>query len=158
MSLLPSPRQSFLYFVLCGFGLIIAFGGVALLVVGLTTSSWPSTNGRLLSSSVYRSTSSKAQRTFSPDLTYEYTVETTTYIGGFTKVGGLSFTYEPNAEQFIKKMQSKPTIPVYYLPLFPGIAVIERGVSSSTWVIAGAGIALFLVFRILSLVNQKQKG
>ena len=158
MSLLPSPRQSFLYFVLCGFGLIIAFGGVALLVVGLTTSAWPSTSGKLLSSSVHRSNSTKAQQAFSPDLTYEYTVETTTYIGGFTKVGGLSFTYEPNAEQFIKNMQSKTTIPVYYLPLFPGVAVIERGVSSSAWVIAGAGIALFLVFRILSLVNQKQNG
>ena len=158
MSVLPSPRQSFLYFVLCGFGLIIAIGGVALLGVGLTTSSWPSTNGKLLSSSVYRSTSSKVQRTFSPDLTYEYTVKQTTYIGGFTKVGGLSFTYEPDAEQFIKNKQSKSTIPVYYLPLFPGIAVIERGVSSSIWVIAGAGIALFLVFRILSLVNQKQNG
>ncbi len=158
MSLLPSSRQSFLYFILCGFGLIIAFGGVALLGVGLTTSSWPSTNGRLLSSSVYRSTSSKAQRTFSPDLTYEYTVEQTTYIGGFTKVGGLSFTYAPDAEQFIKNKQSKATMPVYYLPLFPGVSVIERGVSPSTWVVAGAGIALFLVFRILSLVNQKQNG
>jgi len=158
MSLLPSPRRSFLYFILCGFGLIIAVAGIALLVAGLTTTLWPTTNGRLLSSSVHRSTSSEAQRTFSPDLTYEYTVEETTYIGGFTKVGGLSFTYEPNAEDFIKNKRTKPTIPVYYLPLFPGIAVVERGVSSSTWVIAGAGIALFLVFRILSLVNQKQNG
>ena len=158
MSLLPSPRQSFLYFVLCGLGLIIAVAGITLLVAGVTTASWPTTSGKLLSSAVYRSTSQKAQRTFSPDLTYEYTVDGRSYIGGFTRVGGLSFTYEPNAEQYIKDKQSKASIPVYYIPFYPSVAVIERGASTSPWIIAGGGIALFLVFRILSLVNQKQNG
>jgi len=158
MSLLPSPRQNFLYFALCGFGLIIAITGLTLLVAGLTTASWPTTSGKLLGASVNRSISTKAPHSFSPDLTYEYTVDGKTYFGGLTRVGGLSFTYEPNAEEYIKDKRRSGTLPVYYIPFLPSVAVIERGVSSSAWVIAGAGIALFLVFRILSLMNQKQNG
>ena len=158
MSLLPSPRQSFLYFVLCGFGLVIAIAGVTLLVAGLSTLSWPTTSGKLLSGTVHRSNSTKAPQTFSPDLIYEYTVDGKSYIGGFTRIGGLSFTYETNAEQYIKDKQSAATILVFYIPFLPSIAVVERGASTSTWIVAGAGIALFLIFRILSLVNQKKNG
>ena len=156
MSLLPSPRRNFLYFVLCVFGLILAIAGIALLAAGLTTSSWPTTSGKIVGSSVYESTSTKAQKTYSPELFYEYTVNRQYYVGGFTQIGGLSFTYKPNAEQYIKDKQGKASIPVYYLPFLPSVAVIEPGASSSTWIIAGAGIAFFLGFRILSLVNQKQ--
>lgn len=158
MSLLPSPRQSFLYFVLCGFGLVIAIAGVTLLVAGFTTSSLPTTSGKLLSGSVHHSNSTKATQTFSPDLIYEYKVDGKSYLGGFTRVGGLSFTYEPNAQQYIKDKQAAANIPVYYIPFFPSIAVVERGASTSTWIVAGAGIALFLVFRILSLVKQNKNG
>jgi hypothetical protein len=157
MKLLPSPRHNFLYFILCGFGLILALAGLALLLAGWTTPSWPTTTGRILGSSVHQSASTKAPRTFSPELIYEYSVNGKPYVGGFTRIGGLSFSYEPNAEHYIKNKPPGTQVPVHYLPIFPTVAVIETGVSSSLWIFLGAGLAFFLAFRLLGGMRPRSQ-
>jgi len=158
MSLLPSPRRNFVYFVLCGLCLIFALGSIALFIAGKTTFLWDTTTGKLFSASIYRPTPAKVNRPFYPVLAYEYTVKGKTYIGGFTKIGGLSFLYEPDAERYINEKKKLATLPVYYSPLFPSVAFLERGASTSLWFIAGAGFAFYILLRMFSLMKQQKNG
>jgi hypothetical protein len=155
MRLLPSPRHSFLYFVLCLFGLLLATAGVTMFALGLTTANWPTVPGKILSASVHASTSTKAQRTYSAELAYEYTVGGKTYLGTFTRIGGLGFAYEPAAEQYVDGKRKEAAISVYYFPLYPALAVIELGYASEVWIFVFAGMGFFLVFRLLGAASGR---
>jgi len=157
MPILPSPRRYFVYFVLCGLGLVLASAGIIILITGMSTTTWPTTNGRIVSSGVHESTSTEASSSYSPELSYEYEVNGKTYYGFFTRMGGLSFSYEPSADSYIKQkiLGSKTT--VYYCPIFPALAFLETGYSFSVWIFIGVGLAFYCMSMILACVAQTNK-
>jgi len=156
MPLLPSAPHQFLYFALSSFGLLIALSGLLLVLAGVSTAYWPSTTGKILSSSFTSSTSAKPPKSYSPCLIYEYSVHGRSHISGLTRLVDFSFASESEAERYAVTRPINSSITVYYFPLAPSLAVLERGPSVEAGIILVAGASFFLGLRLLGEIALRR--
>lgn len=112
---------------------IIAMG-IFQLVLGALSAYWPSVPGHVVSAELTLATQPYhlAEPTYTPELTYRYVVNGSSYVGSRVAFGSLPSTFSMlvwNAGQ---------EIPVYYFPARPQISVLETGVQWSYFIFMSA--------------------
>ena len=99
-------------------------------VMSLTTYMWKKTEGKILVSEV-----SDGFRSYGIDIEYEYYVNGEKYISNNGRYFGLKFFSEAAAERRRGSYNKGETVSVYYNPWKKSEAVLEKGISLSSFLV-----------------------
>ncbi len=89
---------------------------------------WPATDGAIIKQALYhhtRHTEAGEKTTYTPTLTYAYTVDQTTYHGHKHPTSGISFPDRRSAEAVLARYPEGKAVTVYYNPNTPQQARLE---------------------------------
>ena len=143
------------------FSSIFVVAGVVMMGFGFNSlskasdsESWPSAEGVVISSEVVTHHHNGGDRSYSPEILYDYVVNGESLSGNSIKFG-VGWT-AGEARRYVNKYRAGKTVKVYYNVEDPSEAVLEPGVDFSTWTfpLLGALIALFGILFFLCLFFQ----
>ena len=143
--------------VLTGGGLWLAYGvGKPILDNAQASSQWPGVVGTIQSSRVAESRSSKGRRNYSADVRYLYAVGDRSYTGNTVWFGdNYKSSNASQAHATVERFRPGAKVPVFYDPARPDVAVLDPGVSHSSyavfaigWVVAGIGCVICTVLLV----------
>lgn len=128
-------------FLLIGLG--VTGWGCSTISRGKASASWPSVQGKVLSSMVssHRSSSGSGRRssmTYGADVSYEYTVKGKRYTSDRVIFGEYSSSNRGHATEIVHRYPKGKKVKVYYDPADHKAAVLE----------AGAGVGAYIPFLI----------
>jgi len=122
----------FLIFFISGIGIL--FYGLSALKLSYDAKSWPTTNGKVISSAVksyWRSSHSRRHRTttrmYSANVEYQYKVNSQTYNSGKVSFGEYSSSNPMDAQKVVDKYPPNMEVLVYYNPKKLELAILEPG-------------------------------
>ena len=136
-------------------GAVAVVSGVRTLQRSKETRSWPSTQGRILSSAIKAVTRfdyQDAAENFEPVITYNYVVAGKVYQGKRIRVTGMAYN-KFWARSTAKRCRVGRTVTVYYDPGSPEQAVLERGTGGIVYFVmftVGAGLLALGAFFLLA--------
>ncbi len=123
-------------FVVVGIGL--AIWGWSVLQNARVSESWPTTDGQILSSNV-REDRDEDGTSYFGDVTFGYFVDDISYTSdtvSFGQYGG----ERDHAEEIVARYPAGSGVTVYYDPADPETAVLEPGVTWSSYMLLGMGV------------------
>jgi len=165
-SLLMSSRMKFFFarifpliFVVAG--LIVAFVGVRGLVKAKASVDWPSSLGKIVSSSLesHRSTGNngRSSTTYHADILYEFSVEGTTFNGTRVAYGDYGTSNPSRARRIVNRYPKEKSVTVYYMPENPEECLLEPGVKLQAWFLPGLGLVFFTVGCLIAYFPRPKK-
>ncbi|SMF09209.1 Protein of unknown function [Alteromonadaceae bacterium Bs31] len=135
-------------------GIIFFIIGCYNLFRAFQTYSWPSVQGRIISSGVESYTTTYTDRAtdrlseqtvYDAYIAYEYIVEGARYSNDTVKVGGtIGSNIKAWTRALLNKYPQGKTVNIYYKPTDPTQSVLEKGIQLSTWFVAVFGLAFFV--------------
>lgn len=171
-----TPGQKFFFTRI--FPLIFVVAGIAGLYFGVKAISkakesldWPAVKGKIISSSVERSTRRESTRRskgrsrtriyYHANISYEYSVDGKDYEGSQVRFGGTSSQNSGRVNSIVKEFPAGKEISVYYEPENPSESILIKGVNPRLYAGAGTG-GLFMVIGIamaifLPIAAKKQE-
>jgi hypothetical protein len=138
----------FLIFFTVGGGLL--YWGWTILQNARASASWPSAQGQIVNSYVSHSTDSEGGDSYSPEVTFEYTVNDQRYQDTRIKFGENSYSSNNRAQEVVNRYPIGQTVAVYYDPAEPETAVLEPGVTSGSYIVIGIGAIFVLVSLVVA--------
>ena len=105
---------------------------------------WPSTLGKIVSSKLVEGSSSEGGRTISAEVVYSYTVAGQEFRSDHRSFGGAGSGSLAGENAIIARYPAGSSVTVYYNPVTPGDAVLERA-SGMAGLMFGL-CAMFVVF------------
>ena len=130
-------------------GVVMAYVGFDTYRDGKETESWTETSGRVLSSTIDESTRTTRRNgrtetttTYTPKVTYEYTVDGVSYVGDDIRADDHGGNYS-RASDIVGQYPTGLETTVYYDPDQPKDAVLKRGAESTQVYLFGGGGMLF---------------
>jgi len=141
-------------------GPVLAYLGYGFIQKGKETLNWVATTGKILESAtheVYSTTpGSVNNRTWQPDITYQYDVNGETFQGQKIRVF-IVYTGNPErAEGWANKYPAGTELTVYYDPEDPYRSVLEQGVQTGAYLMTALGAGMFL-FVIGYIIYSKKR-
>jgi len=135
----------------------LTIGGSIKLKNAKASASWPQVKGTVLTSEVETSTiTNRSDHTsflwYAADVAYEYSVDGTTYACHTVSFGQGGSRNPEHARQIVNRYPEGKQVQVYYDPARPEVAVLEPGVSWSSYTLLGMGL-VFAVLALLLLLN-----
>ncbi|MFA5271334.1 MAG: DUF3592 domain-containing protein [Candidatus Omnitrophota bacterium] len=152
----PLPENIKIIFGICliFIGLVAILGGNQIQKIkdALASSSWPQTEGKIISSRVESKTNTNyaAGRTINSaasyfaDISYEYTVGDIKYSSKKISFGDYGNSDYSRAEEIINRYPEGKKIQVFYKLSDPNNSVLEPGIPISIYVFIGAGVLLLI--------------
>lgn len=139
-----------------GFGTVVAalifLGGTGLLYTGAirvynsyASLSWPEANGSVISSGVTDRGKRNEHYNFTPEITYEYSFGSKTYVNSRVRFVPIMVSREA-AMQFVDKYPRGKHVIVRYKPSALDVSVLEPGAFTNTWVNAVMGAIIVALF------------
>jgi hypothetical protein len=148
-----SPKAFCWLFI--GIGVVMIGVGLNLAFQSFRCKSWPTTEATIRTAEMGRHRGSKGSTTYSPDVSYDYSVDGSHYTG--TKVAfGMMSSSSSYARGVLQHYRVGAKVPVYYSPTNPAKAVLETGIHGGTWICFGVG-TVFALFGIMFLQMVKQQ-
>ncbi len=146
------------------FGLTFTVLGTNLLLLAYDSSSWPHVQGTVSESSVKarrrtgggQRRQSQSTTTYTPDITYTYTVAGQPYLSSRVDFVTESSKDRRVAEQVSQQYPVGQAVRVYYKPTDPFEAVLHPGVKGSTYAPLVAGFIAIGVSGVVFLIVLKQ--
>ena len=146
-------------FILVG-GAILFFG-VKSLISAKASESWPTTKGKIVSSSVDSKRSDNNGTTYHAEVLYEYGVDGRIHSSNEVAFGGYSSSDPSHAREIVSKYPAGAEVAVHYSPTSPTKSVLETGISGQTFFLPGFGAIFFLagigMFIFMPGVIQRQR-
>ena len=130
-------------FLLVGAGL--SFWGWNILQNARASAAWPTAEGRVTKSEVTLSTDAEGADSYSPEVTYTYTVDSTSHTNDTIKFGENAYGSRKKAEGIAANYPVGRNVTVYYDPEQPGRSVLEPGVSAGSYIVLGIGVFFILL-------------
>jgi hypothetical protein len=145
-------------FLVIGAGL--AYWGWNILQDARASSSWPTAEGLVTNSEVSHSSDAEGGDTYSPEVTYTYTVRDSLYENNTIKFGENAYDSRRTADRIAASYPSGKTVTVYYDPENPDRSVLEPGVSAGSYIVLGIGVLFILISLIIGPVSffMRNKG
>lgn len=134
-------------FLLIGIGL--TFWGWNILQNARASAEWPTADGKVTKSEVSYSTDADGGDSYSPEVTYTYTVNNTSYSNNTIKFGENAYSSRNKAEGIASSYPVGKNVTVYYDPEKPERSVLEPGVSAGSYIVIGIGVFFILITLIL---------
>jgi hypothetical protein len=138
-------------FLVVGAGL--AYWGWNILQNARASASWPTANGVITRSVVTHSTDSDGGDSYSPEVTFTYTVNDTGYANDTIKFGENSYSSRRKAEGIAGNYPVGKNVIVYYNPEKPNQSVLEPGVSAGSYIVLGIGVLFILISLIIGPIS-----
>lgn len=129
-------------FILAG-GAVLSFG-LRNLQRAAQSSSWPTVEGRIVSSRVEARRGDKGRTTYGAEVHYQYVVDGRLHDSNDVAFGDYSSSDPAHARGIVNRYPTGTKAAVHYWPEDPAEAVLETGISSQTFFMPGAG-AVFLL-------------
>jgi len=145
-------------FLVIGAGL--AYWGWNILQNARASASWPTADGIITSSEVTHSTDSDGGDSYSPEVTYTYTVDNVNMENDTIKFGENSYSSSRKADGIASNYPVGKNVIVYYDPEKPDQSVLEPGVSAGSYIVLGIGVLFILISLIIGPVSffMRNKG
>jgi hypothetical protein len=151
-----------LIFVAVGFGLF--WKGSSDMEMAKKSETWPTVEGKILSSEVVRKTSSSSNggssTTYHAEVEYEYTIDGKKYFSDRVSFGQYGSSDRGHASGIVNLYSPGETAVVYYNPEDYKIAVLQTGAGFGSWmmliigsVFGIAGIVMF--WKLPAAMNKK---
>ncbi len=135
-------------------GAVTFFFGVRGVIRAGQSSSWPTAEGKILSSSVERHTSRDkdgSSTTYHAEVCYEFTVNGQAYQGDRVAYGDYGSSSSSHAWRIVRRYPEGKAVTVHYMPDDPGECVLEAGRKLQAWFLPGFGL-VFLVAGLAMLI------
>ncbi len=129
-------------------GLVALAAGGWMFVKTLRANQWPVTDGVILTAEM-KAHSGENGDTYSPEVTYRYQVNGSSYTGEKIAIGQMSSS-TGYAQGVLNRYPVGQKVSVHYSPGDPSAAVLETGIHGGVWICFGVGTA-FALFGILFL-------
>ncbi len=137
-------------FLLVGFGLMI--WGAQILKNASASSDWSATQGEIISAFV-RESQDEDGVTYHADVNYSYAVDDRRYQADTVNFGQYGSSSKARAEEIISRYPVGERVNVYYDPETPETAVLEPGVTWSSYLVLGMGFLFALIPSIILIFN-----
>lgn len=138
-------------FLLIGVGL--TFWGWTILQNARASASWPTADGKVTKSEVTRSTDAEGSDSYSPEVTYTYSVNNTGFSNDTIKFGENSYGSRNKANGIAAGYPIGKSVTVYYDPEKPERSVLEPGVSAGSYIVIGIGVFFILLTLIIASIS-----
>ncbi len=130
-------------------GLVVAVWGGVVVRNAFDSYRWESTSGTIFQSSITQHRS-KGTSTYAANIAYNYSVDGVSFTSMNIKFGQFSTSSRSSAEYWTKRYPVGKQVKVFYSPADHSQAVLERGVSVSSFFLLGVG-SVFLVAGVYML-------
>jgi hypothetical protein len=143
----------------------LLFGGIFLVIGGglsywgwnivqnaQASSAWPTTDGTVTSSEVVRVSDADGGVTYSPEVTYSYSVDNVQYVGDTISFGENTYSSKRKAEGISADYPVGKAVTVYHDPLEPEVSVLEPGVSGGSYIALAVGVVFILIGLITAVL------
>jgi hypothetical protein len=137
-------------FILLGAALLY-FGIESLRTAGATTT-WPTVQGRIASSTVQSRNSSKGGKSYHAEIVYEYSVGDALYSANTVAIGEFSWGGRSHAQGLVKRYPAGSDVAVHYSPDNLTMSVLEAGISAKAFLLPGVG-AVFICCGLAALLR-----
>lgn len=138
-------------FLLVGLGL--TYWGWNILQNARASALWPTADGVVTRSEVTRSTDPDNGDSYSPEVTYTYTVNNVSQTDKTIKFGENSYSSRRKADEVVGNYPVGKNVTVYYDPEKPERSVLEPGVSGGSYIVIGIGIFFILITMVVSAIS-----
>ena len=150
-----------LAFLAAGIGL--AAWGFMNLSTAMESKSWPTADGKIVSSKVVKKTESytdsnrrrKTRTLYEAQVRYDYKVGGRSLIGGRITMADSSSSSESRAKKISKRYPPGSACTVYYNPDKPEQAVLEAGITFGTLMLPGIGVLFALCGLAIPIMGRK---
>lgn len=149
--------------LLLAVGMICAVWSGSYAYMGMSSSSWPTTNGVMCSSEIAthegdRSPSGQRTTTYIAKVRYAYTIGNRQYMANRVCFGDYGSSGGGRARQVQVRYPAEATVLVHYHPSNPNIAVLETGATwfIFLWVSVGALFTLCGIVGLIRAINAQR--
>jgi len=130
-------------FLVIGAGL--SYWGWTILQNARASASWPTADGVVTHSGVSHTKDSDGGDSYSPEITYTYTVDNVDQNNNTIKFGENSYSDSGKADRIAATYPVGKNVAVYYDPEKPGRSVLEPGVSAGSYIVIGIGVMFIVI-------------
>ncbi|MCA9918240.1 MAG: DUF3592 domain-containing protein [Anaerolineales bacterium] len=130
-------------------GIGISIWGWSVLQNARVSESWPVTDGEILTSNV-RIDNDDDGTSYFGDVTFRYAVDDVVYTSDTVSFGQYGSSNRGHAEEIVTKYPAGNGVTVHYDPADPGTAVLEPGVTGSSYFMLAFG-AVFICIPLIVL-------
>ncbi|RMG98831.1 MAG: DUF3592 domain-containing protein [Chloroflexi bacterium] len=124
--------------------------GVNVLRNARVSEGWPTTTGEVVASSV-RASSDSDGTTYYADVSYSYVVDDHRYVSDTVSFGEYGSSDRSHAEEVVARYPVGKRVTVYYNPELPETAVLEPGVTWSSYFPLAMGLCFLSVTSIVTI-------
>ncbi|MDY0018241.1 MAG: DUF3592 domain-containing protein [Candidatus Delongbacteria bacterium] len=165
----PGPKAKFFFgrifpliFVAVGFG--VFWKGSSDMEMAKKSETWPTVEGKILSSEVVRKTSSSSNggssTTYHAEVEYEYTIDGQRYFSDRVSFGQYGSSDRGHAAGIVNIYSPGETATVYYDPEDYNTAVLETGAGFGSWIMLIVGsvfgiIGIVMFWKLPAAMNKK---
>ncbi len=128
-------------------GVAVSWWGWRILQNARVSESWPATSGKVTYSQV-RIDHDEDGTTYHAEVGFSYVVNDQRYSADTVSFGQYGSSSRNHADEIVARYPEEQTVTVYYNPAEPETAVLEPGVTWSSYMVLGIG----LVFACVSIV------
>ncbi len=134
----------------------VAFFGIRGLVRAKASVDWPTTEGKVVASSVERRTSRTTgggtSTTYHAEILYEYSAEGTRFDGDRVAYGDYGSSSRGHARDIVDRYPEGKSVTVYYMPGDPDECLLEPGMKVQSWFLPGFGLVFFAVGSLMAIL------
>lgn len=144
-SCLEVLAASALFFLI---GAALSWWGWSILQKARVSAEWPSVSGQITESNLEFDRGGEDGDTYTPRVSYSYTVNSVSYESYAIKFGENTYSSEREAQEILARYPAGQVVQVYYDPSDPDSAILEPGVSGGSYIVLSVGL-LFVVLSLL---------
>lgn len=133
--------------IFVGVGIGLSIWGWSVLQDARVSESWPATDGEILSSTIRVDTDEDGTSYFG-DVTFRYFVDDVAYTSDNVSFGQYGSSDRDHAEEIVARYPAGSGATVHYDPAEPETAVLEPGVTWSSYMLLGMGV-LFICIPVI---------
>ena len=143
-------------------GASVAFFGLRGLIRAKASTAWPSTQGKVIESSVDKQHSSSSgshssSTTYHAKIIYKFTVEGTTFSGDRVAYGDYGSSNSSHARQIVNQYPKGKKVIVHYMLVNPKECLLEPGLKLQSWFLPGFGLLFLLAGSAMAIFLPKTK-
>jgi Protein of unknown function (DUF3592) len=133
--------------------------GVRLLVIAHSSESWPSVQGRVLSSSLAAHSGSKGSTAYHADVFYEFAVDGARCTSNDINCDKGSHSDPLDAQCIVSRYPAGQVVTVHYSPNDPNTSVLEPGITTKAMTLPGIAVLGFSVglWAFLSISGPRRR-
>ena len=153
----------YISWILVGVGAILGLIGICVYHSGFrdleqakASVAWPTSPGKVLSSSVVEGLRDDDGVTYYAKVVYEFNVNNTTYSGDRIAYGDGGTSDPSHAQEIVIRYPQDKNVTVYYMPNNPKECLLEVGVKGQAFIKPGIGlVCLIIVFVTFGILYHK---